>query len=163
MTYTAPPAGQQVPQRIDIFLKASSNLLEFSHYTLQSTGVAATLCEFCRDYVGSERFDRWMEQLIELPSAPVAKEQAMLKLLNDDFYGPITRNLQIVWYVGSWMQLPDSWQQRYAPDKPNTTVVVSAQTYQEGLVWPLIDAHPPGAKQQGWAVWSRPPMRPVLR
>ncbi|UTH75180.1 hypothetical protein [Chromobacterium sp. IIBBL 290-4] len=162
MTNTASAAGSHAPQRVDVFLQASCKLLEFSLYQLQGTGVAATLCEFCRDYVGPERFDGWMEQLLELPSEPLAKEQAMFKLLNDDFYGPITRNLQMVWYLGSWLQLPESWQQRYAPDKPNTSVVVSSQTYQQGLVWPLLDAHPPGAKQQGWAVWSRPPLPAAL-
>jgi hypothetical protein len=143
--------------RVDLFLKGSANLLELSLFVLQGSGVAETLCTYCCDRIGEAHFDDEITQLVELSDVPSGKVRAVEHLLTDPFYGPLTRNLQIAWYTGSWVQLPEAWHQKYAPDKVNMTSVISSRAYQEGLIWPMICAHPPGAKQQGWAAWSQPP------
>lgn len=62
------------------------------------------------------------------------------RIFDDATLGPLARNLIQLWYLGQW-GFP----------------VISAQAYQEGLVWKAIGAHPQGAKQQGFGTWSSPP------
>jgi hypothetical protein len=47
------------------------------------------------------------------------------------------------WYTGQWGN--DALQ------------TISGETYKEGLIWRAINAHPQGAKQQGFGTWSYPP------
>ena len=142
-------------QRLAIFVKGSSRILELSSFALQGTGIGATLCDFFAERLGSPRFDAWCARLAALPPDGPEKAQAVEALLADDRDGPPTRNLLNAWYTGTWLPLPG-----LKDDKPQ---VISARAYQEALVWPLVGAHPPGAKQQGWDAWSRPPSTPPLR
>jgi hypothetical protein len=51
-----------------------------------------------------------------------------------------------LWYLGLWRGLMGTENR-----------VVSPRAYREGLVWGLIDAHPMGAKQQGYGAWALAP------
>lgn len=51
-----------------------------------------------------------------------------------------------LWYLGVWRGLMET-----------DTRVVSPRAFREGLVWTVIDAHPMGAKQQGYGAWTLPP------
>lgn len=64
--------------------------------------------------------------------------------------GVLARQINYLWYTGQWRAPFDTGAQ---------TVIVSPGAYQEGLVWPAILAHPPGAKQQGFGSWSSLPSR----
>lgn len=142
-------------QRLSIFLKGSARILELSSITLLGTGIGSTLCDFFIEQLGQERFDAWSERLAALPPGGPDKAQRVEALLGDPADGPPTRNLMYAWYTGTWNAIPGV---------PNdTTRVISSRAYQEALVWPLIGAHPGGAKQQGWDAWSRPPSMSPLR
>ncbi|MFL9862290.1 hypothetical protein PQR72_42355 [Paraburkholderia madseniana] len=142
-------------QRLSIFLKGSSRILEFSSITLLGTGIGSTLCDFFIERLGQERFDAWSERLAALPPSGPEKAQKVTALLADLTDGPPTRNLIYAWYTGTWTAIPGVLN--------DTTQVISSRAYQEALVWPLIGAHPGGAKQQGWDSWSRPPSTSPLR
>ena len=143
-------------QRLSIFLKGSSRILELSPFALQGTGIGATLCDFFAERMGSTRFDAWCARLAALPPDGPEKAHAVEALLADDNDRLPTRSLLYAWYTGTWMPLVDD-------PPPEKYEVISARAYQEALVWPLVGAHPPGAKQQGWDAWSRPPATPPLR
>lgn len=147
---------------LDIFVRASANILEFSVFTLQGTGVAKTLQTFISDMYGLTLYEPWILRLYKLPTDPSAKRAEVEALLADPCYGPMTQNLLMTWYTGSWYPLPQSWHANYQTAQADVEQVISAQTYQEGLMWPVFGAHPQGAKQQGWDAWSRPPQLPIL-
>lgn len=148
-------------QRLQIFLQNSARLLELSQFTLQGTGMGADLCAYFVEYLGTEVFDAWMAQWAGLPADPDAEAVAGLV---EGVYGALNHNLLIAWYTGSWAPLPQPWLDVHFPGrKAGDGAVISARTYQEALVWPLVGAHPPAAKQQGWDAWSRPPALPTLR
>jgi hypothetical protein len=153
MNPTNTDALERSAQRLSIFLKGSSRILEFSTLTLMGTGIGATLCDFFVERLGQQRFDAWSERLAALPPDGPDKAQRVQALLADAADGPPTRNLMVAWYTGTWNALGPT-------DK---TQVISSRAYQEALVWPLIGAHPGGAKQQGWDAWSRPPAPSPLR
>ncbi|WP_298487039.1 hypothetical protein [uncultured Maribacter sp.] len=52
----------------------------------------------------------------------------------------ITSKIINVWYLGSW----------------NGTYITQL-SYTEGLIWKLMESHPPGAKQPGFKSWSVKP------
>ncbi|MGU7784746.1 hypothetical protein [Burkholderia sp. PU8-34] len=151
-------------QRHSVFMKNSSKILEFTLFTLRGTGIGETLCDFFVAKVGGEIFDEWMTNLTAVPADGPDKEQAMRELLLHGTYGPLTRNLLNAWYTGTWNHLDPDWCKAHLPaGQSDADRVISARAYQEALVWPLVGAHPPGAKQQGWAAWSSPPSAPPLR
>ena len=139
-------------RRLSIFMKGSSKILEFSSITLLGTGIGQDLCDFFIEQIGLQRFDAWSERLAALPPDGPQKAEAVAVLLADPSDGPLTCKLMYAWYTGAWSAGPSD------PDR-----VISSRAYQEALVWPLIGAHPGGAKQQGWDSWSRPPLSSPLR
>ncbi|MBN3790608.1 hypothetical protein [Burkholderia sp. Ac-20353] len=154
---------QHETQRHSAFVKNSSKILEFTQFTLRGTGIGETLCDFFVAKVGGEIFDQWMAQMTALPDTGPDKDKAVHVLLHGP-YGALTRNLLSAWYTGVWSELPAAWRAEHLPaGQPDEDSVISVRTYQEALVWPLVGAHPPGAKQQGWAAWSMPPSAPPLR
>lgn len=148
-----PPADSQDAQ-LARFVEASSIILALSAYTLYGSGMAYTLCRYFRQRLGDASFRRWLDRAQALPPAGPALDEAMEALLSCPEFGPPTRSVMIAWYTGNY-------QDTTTPGA--SSQVISAETYQAGLVWPLVGAHPPGAKQQGWDSWSRAPVLPPLK
>ena len=78
-------------------------------------------------------------------------------IFGDSRLGPIARNVIKLWYVGIWYELPREWSDAYGQRERDTKFTVSPTAYTEGLLWPAMDANPPGAKAPGYASWTRPP------
>ena len=78
------------------------------------------------------------------------------KILNDGRYGPVARNIIRLWYLGAWSQLPQEWRNDYGATSYDTDHIVSPQAYRQSLVWVAGEAHPMGAKQQGFGAWAMP-------
>lgn len=79
------------------------------------------------------------------------------KILSDDKLGPVTRSTIKLWFIGTWYQLPMSWRERYGMSELDKTFIPSPTAYIEGLLWPSIGAHPPGAKAPGYGTWTGAP------
>lgn len=139
-------------QRLSVFLTGSARILEFSSITLLGTGIGPELCDFFIEQLGQPHFDAWSKRLAALPPDGPGKAQEVAVLLADPSDGPPTCKLMYAWYTGTWITQPG-----------DADRVISSRAYQEALVWPLIGAHPGGAKQQGWDSWSRPPFPSPLR
>jgi hypothetical protein len=76
--------------------------------------------------------------------------------------GPVARAIVKLWYIGTWYALPAAWQERFGPAVRDGTFVPTPEAYVEGLLWPAIGAHPPGAKAQGFGSWQLPPRIPTF-
>ncbi|MES2570213.1 MAG: hypothetical protein V4710_09195, partial [Verrucomicrobiota bacterium] len=81
-------------------------------------------------------------------------------ILSDEKLGPIARNLIKLWYIGTWYQLPAAWRERHGMIAEDRTFIPSPSSYVEGLLWPAIGAHPPGAKAPGYGSWTTAPEIP---
>ena len=79
-------------------------------------------------------------------------------ILDDPDLGPVARGIAMLWYCGAWTDLPDAWRVRNGTTAGDSTGVVSGAAYQAGLQWTVVDAHPAGARQQGFGAWSTKPV-----
>jgi hypothetical protein len=95
-----------------------------------------------------------------LPRTPDRKGQLRREIFGNQMLGPIARNIIKLWYVGIWYQLPRVWAEAHGSRPADVTRTVSPEAYVEGLLWPAIGAHPPGAKAPGYGSWASPPEIP---
>jgi hypothetical protein len=79
------------------------------------------------------------------------------EILASPLFGPLATNIIQMWYIGSWIELPQSWRAAYGTNPADTTRVISAEAYKQSLVYNVMQAHPPGAKQPGYGSWSQSP------
>lgn len=145
------------------FLTLSALLTGFESVELLGSGVAQEYYKQVSSIIGNNIF----QQLLVTSSLIIerygnnedALETAIRReILANVKLGPVAKNIIQLWYLGSWMQMPQSWRIRYGNNPGDITKVVSSQAYQEGLVWSVIDAHPPGAKQPGFGSWAHLPI-----
>jgi hypothetical protein len=95
-------------------------------------------------------------------AGPDLEENLRREIFGDEKLGPIARNIIKLWYIGTWYQLPYAWTQTFGALEKDVTFVVSPAAYVEGLLWPAIGSHPPGAKAPGYGSWSLPPVIPAI-
>ena len=126
------------------FINLSAAITGFSRVDLEGTGVAEeywnTLVKEATQPTTDALLAAWEE--VEKSSEPL--EAALReKIFNKADLRPTAQTLLKMWYTGQWGD--------------NATLTVSSESYQQGLVWDAINAHPQGAKQQGFGTWSLPP------
>ena len=130
--------------RTDEFLELSAALTGFSRGSLLDTGMAddylAALSESLPEGVVDELLDADRSQLLDDPKL-----------------GPAARNLIVLWYCGTWTQMPEQWRSDHGSAAREETRVISAMSYQSGLQWLAVGAHPVAARPQGYAAWAFPP------
>ena len=115
--------------RAERFLDASAQLTGFGRVALLGTGQA----------------DEYLRTLDEATGGADAflaacDAQGAEGVLADPEHGPVARSLIALWYCGSWEGR-----------------VVSMESYLAGLQWVVAQAHPVGARQQGYGAWALPP------
>ena len=143
---------------LDDFLAVSAALTGFSVAQLQGTGMATTYLDELVAVVGDEltiALTRAGTLALRWPDA--VDDQLRLRVMDDPDLGPLARNLTVLWYTGSWNQLPADWRERNGASSLDGDRLLSAQSWTEGLMWPAIGAHPTGAKAPGFASWVGPP------
>jgi hypothetical protein len=148
------------------FLVLSTMLTDFEHLVLLGTGLVDEYYQTVTASIGASI----MQELLTVSSnihQQVGSDPAQLEaairseILASPKLGPVARNIIQLWYLGSWIQMPASWRETYGANPADVDKVVSVVAYQQGLIWPLIGAHPPGAKQPGFGSWNLKP-RPYL-
>lgn len=80
-----------------------------------------------------------------------------IDILADATLGPLARNLVVLWYLGQWNQLPAEWRDTWGANAMDQSCIISPEAYVQGLAWPAIGTHPPGAKMPGYGSWALPP------
>ncbi|MGZ4121899.1 MAG: hypothetical protein ACXVOI_01640, partial [Tumebacillaceae bacterium] len=135
----------------------------YSAFELHGTGVGAEYFHTLQKAIGNENLTAMLTTFRTSVEEPAAGDEAKLEqlmrseILTSPQFGPIARNIIQMWYVGNWNALPTAWYDTYY--KTGTvlpTAVVSAQAYQEGLVWKAMESKPMGAKWPGFGTWGEP-------
>jgi hypothetical protein len=147
---------------LEQFLNLSVVLTGFNKIELQAAGVGREYLNLLIEMVGETLcFDLWAE--IQAIYAKHAGDPARLerevheRVLKSAIYGPPARNIILLWYNAIWYQLPPDWTTLHGANALDQDHVVSAKAYPEALIWPVIGAHPPAAKPQGFGAWALPP------
>jgi hypothetical protein len=152
------------PDGRDEFLSFSVILTGYDKAALESTGMTGPYYDTLLEAVGAAVAD----EMLLLATAIIkkaGKDEALLyreikrQLFTSPRYGAICNSIVQLWYMGTWFALPVQWQTLYG-EVPGITAdrMVSTEAYQQGLIWDVIGAHPPGAKQPGFASWSFNPL-----
>ena len=89
------------------FLSVSAALTGFSVAQLQGTGMARGYFDELVAIVGDElTLALTREGRLALRWPDDVEEQLRLRVMDDPDLGPPARNLAVLWYTGSWFQLP---------------------------------------------------------
>jgi hypothetical protein len=155
------------------FVKLSAALTGFSPVMLQGTGMTQAYLTKLSSAVPSRLIDRLfdafekpLENSTLLAAAAGARSARapshstrgdLAVILGDPDLGPVARAIAVLWYCGTWTELPDAWRARNGAAPAEAAGVVSAAAYQAGLQWTVVGAHPAGARQQGFGAWSTEP------
>jgi hypothetical protein len=155
------------PDRIERFLGFSAEATAFSEFELRGTGQAQAYLDAAVGVVGTDVVDRLLDRfgaaVAAAPDRSVLQQLIRRDILSDLELGPVARNIAKMWYLGIWYELPRSWAEAFGVRPNDTTFMVSAAAYTEGLLWPAIGANPPGAKAPGFGSWAQPPRIPAPR
>ncbi|MDJ0616467.1 MAG: hypothetical protein QNJ63_06910 [Calothrix sp. MO_192.B10] len=132
---------------IQQFVQASEILTGFSAFDLYGTGQVIPYYLFVKE-LAPQALSQLLVCMENLPQEEEERDFIIrAKVLSDPVLGPLARRLIKLWYLGEW-------------DGANQNqLILSAESYQEGLVWQAIGAHPQGAKQQGFGAWADPPVQ----
>lgn len=137
--------------RADDFLALSSELTGFSPVRLRGTGLLERYLAEVDDILPSGLVD----DLLDAHRSAGAGDPGAL--LADPTWGPVLRSITMLWYCGAWTALPAAWRTAHVAGAGDVDHVVSAEAFQGGLQWVVAGAHPPGARQQGYAAWTVAP------
>jgi hypothetical protein len=140
-------------ERLGLFVQTSACLTGFSRTELFGTGVAS---EYLSAVDAAAPSAMVAELLTVLGDTEVADDVVARCLASPDL-GPVARNVIVLWYTGSWQQLPEDWRRTYGRFAGDETRVVSAAAYLAGLQWKVVGAHAPGGDMQGFGSWATPP------
>ena len=121
------------------FLTLSEGLTGFAAIELEGTGVALAYFEHI-ETTAPELIDAWRDAVAGCGDGDPPEQVLRNEILAKPGIGDTARLLVQLWYLGQW-----------GDD------VFSADAYREGLVWRVANAHPMGAKQQGFGTWAFPP------
>lgn len=127
------------------FLEISVYLTGFSQQELQGTGMLETYYNVMvnkNNIAVVEAFLSKSEEIIDQNNnrPETLRNEILTNLLPDSLYNGLAKNIITMWYLGSWVN-----------------EIISPQSYVQGMIWGVAGAHPPGAKQPGFASWSIAP------
>src|ERR1041384_2149381 len=117
-------------ERLERFVELSAALTGFGHLELLGTALA-------NDYLTT--LDAilppgFMNELIlayeRLPGGPECEPALASGILDDARFGPVARNVILLWYCGTWTVLPDAWRAVFGASPLDSTRVISGQAYQ---------------------------------
>ncbi len=143
--------------RYDDFVSMSVVLTGVGRIALNGTGVGGTYLSFLDRTLVAGLLDELLAVFARLPSGADRDHAVGTSVMADPKLGPIARNIIVLWYTGSWLQLPDAWRAAFGTSPGDTTHVLSGAAYQAGLQWLVAGAHPAGAAPQGYGSWTRGP------
>lgn len=142
------------------FLDLSSKLTCFTVFELYGTGQPAAYLSAVEKVVGATLLNDLLEEwsAIRLLGNPPAELRK--RIMGDERFGPVARNILKLWYSGIWYELPLEWMERFGATTANVAFIPSPAAYTEALMWTAIGSHPPGAKAPGYGSWAYPPSFP---
>lgn len=157
----APSAAEETS--LQLFVSLSATLTGFTRAEVWGTGMVPTYFAVMPSIIGDAMFadflDRWRDTYIRGEGdASLLDRLVVSQMAEDPTYGPLTRNLASMWYLGVWNQLPAEWRNVHGAWAGDVNFVVSGKAFTEGLVWKAMHTHPKAAKQPGYGSWAIPPV-----
>jgi hypothetical protein len=149
-------------ERLAHFLALSAVLTGFEQVELQGTGLAVTYYQAFTGIVRPEICEELWKLSSKIIDGNRHDEGALNKAIRREVlasleFGPLAINIIQMWYLGSWIKLPVAWSKQFGTSAGDDTKVISAEAYKQSLIYDVMAAHPPGAKQPGFGSWSEPP------
>lgn len=157
----------QTDPDLPVFLQLSVELTGYSEEDLHGTGMVATYYNVLMKEQDQDGIREFFERArVVLASGDIAAEikAAFIDLpvtatqpgtpYDEMCFEGLAQRIILLWYTGIWttMNGKDTMSQQAR------TAMVSAQAYEEGLIWTAAHTHPAGAKQPGFASWSNKPL-----
>jgi hypothetical protein len=129
------------------FLQISSYLTGFNEAELLGTGMLNTYFKTVKENNSSLDVQLFIETAATIITEAKGNDQKLnnaiaTRLMPSSCYNNLAQNIITMWYTGNW-----------------NNNVISPQSYVQGLIWDVAEAHPPGAKQPGYGSWSIPPLK----
>lgn len=144
--------------QLQTFYAFSVALTGFSRFDLEATGLGPVYFETVRNVTGERFLNDLLRTFREVEEGDGdADSQIRIRILGDPGFGPVARNVILLWYTGNWNELAQGWRDTYGVSTADVSGVVSAESYQQGLMWTAAGTHPQGAKQPGFGTWAEPP------
>ncbi|WP_312344453.1 sugar dehydrogenase complex small subunit [Chryseobacterium binzhouense] len=129
----------------DVFMAISESLTGFSVNELQSTGLAEIYYQYILSQIETATFIEFLNVSKNVLESSENKEQLQNAVKAEIITNPATQGIAqsiiTLWYLGTW-----------------EGAYVNDRSYKEGLVWTVMHAHPPGAKQPGFKSWETKPV-----
>ena len=129
----------------DVFMTISESLTGFSGNELQATGLAETYYSFILGNFDAATFVEFLtvsKNILEHSfSGDQLKNAIASEILANPGLSDIAQKVITLWYLGTW-----------------EGAYINDLSYKEGLVWNVMHAHPPGAKQPGFKSWNIKPV-----
>lgn len=129
----------------DVFMSVSEALTGFSVNELQSTGLAETYYTYILGSMEAATFAEFLTVSKNVFENSFNKDQLRNSISSDIMADPGLNDMACkvitIWYLGTW-----------------EGAYINDLSYKEGLVWNVMHAHPPGAKQPGYKSWNIQPV-----
>lgn len=129
----------------DVFMSISEALTGFSVNELQSTGLAETYYTYILGNLEAATFVEFLTVSKNVFENSFSQDQLRNAIASEIMADPgmndIAGKLITIWYLGTW-----------------EGAYINDFSYKEGLVWNVMHAHPPGAKQPGFKSWAVKPV-----
>lgn len=152
---------------LPLFLALSAKLTGYSEEELQGAGMLETYYGVLmkeQDQDGIRAFLKKAHQVLESSDVEAEIQTAFIDLpdtatrpqtpYDEMSYDGLAPRIILLWYTGIWTTM-NSEDTRSQQDR---TAMVSAEAYEEGLIWSTAETHPAGAKQPGYGSWEAPPL-----
>jgi hypothetical protein len=150
----------------DVFLKFSSEVTGYSPFDLEGTGLVDTYCQLLQMILGpriSEELGLKMSSVLNSPASSVARREAFQRsFAAPSLFQPVAANLILLWYLGTWYRLTDTWYGAVnlpipGASDPGNTHVPSINAYIHQLSYRSAFVSAPGSNPPGFASWAIPP------
>ncbi|ANF49079.1 hypothetical protein A0O34_00250 [Chryseobacterium glaciei] len=129
----------------DVFMAISGTLTGFSANELQSTGLAETYYKHILGQIETATFLEFLNVSKSILENSFSQDQLRNAIQSEIMADPgmqdMSNNIITMWYLGTW-----------------EGTYVNELSYKESLVWNVMHAHPPGAKQPGFKSWAVQPV-----
>ncbi|WP_207460052.1 hypothetical protein [Azospirillum sp. SYSU D00513] len=147
--------------QLESFIGLSILLTGFDAVRLRGSGMAEPYLKAIGAVLPPDVVGDLLSAYEQLPPGSERERERVLEseILGDPRLGPVARNLIVLWYCGSWTQLPPAWRAAFGESPLDTNRVISGAAYQAGLQWEAAGGHPPGANPQGYGAWASGPQR----
>lgn len=134
-------------------MNISAVLVGYEPIDLQGTGMASAYYAAVVSNDAGNNFPAFLtnaESILAEPNEAAILSRTEAELMPLSAYGGLARQISILWYSGSWYEDIN--------DPNSSTSLLSGESYQQALMWPVAETHPSGAKQPGYGSWAARPL-----